>query len=127
MLSQAPLYAYVPVHDLERAAAFYRDKLGLGPGEAANGGITFRFADGTAFFMYPTPNAGTNRASCAFWKVDDVRAVVAWLKGRGVVFEEYDMPEMKTVDSIFVGGGAAAAWFKDTEGNILAVISDAPA
>jgi catechol 2,3-dioxygenase-like lactoylglutathione lyase family enzyme len=125
MLSQSPLYAYVPVHDLRRAQAFYQDKLGLGPGEPSDGGITFRCGGSTAFFMYPSAGAGTNRASCAFWAVDDVRATVAWLKGRGVVFEEYDTPDMKTVDSIFIGGGAAAAWFKDTEGNILAVVSQA--
>jgi hypothetical protein len=61
--------------------------------------------------MYPSPGAGTNRASCAFWQVGDVEAVVGWLKGRSVVFEEYDMPDMKTVDSMFTGGGAKAAWF----------------
>ena len=127
MLSQAPLYAYVPVHDLERARAFYEQKLGLQPGEPVAGGLTFRCGAGTAFFMYLSAGAGTNKASTAFWTVKDVRATVTWLKGRGVVFEEYDTPEMKTVDSIFTGGGAAAAWFKDTEGNILAIISDAPA
>jgi hypothetical protein len=76
------------------------------------------------FFMYPSPGAGTNQASCAFWKVSDVPAVVRWLKVRGVVFEEYDLPGMKTVDSIFTGGGAKAAWFKDSEGNIMAVVQD---
>jgi len=57
----------------------------------------------------------------AFWVVDDVEAEVAELKARGVVFEEYDMPEMKTVNSIATTGGAKTAWFKDSEGNILAV------
>jgi hypothetical protein len=71
--------------------------------------------------MYPTPNAGTSRASQAFWQVADVEKEVAELKARGVKFEEYDMPGMKTQNSIATGGGAKTAWFKDTEGNILAV------
>jgi hypothetical protein len=59
--------------------------------------------------------------SYAFWRVDDVEAEIAALKARGVVFEEYDMPGLETVNSIATGGGAKTAWFKDTEGNILAV------
>ena len=61
------------------------------------------------------------KASYAFWTVDDVEAEVAELKARGVVFEEYKMPGLTTVDSIATAGGAKTAWFKDTEGNILAV------
>ena len=71
--------------------------------------------------MYPTPNAGTSKASTAFWSVDDVAAEVAELKARGVAFEEYDFPGLKTENSIATGGGAKTAWFKDTEGNILAI------
>jgi catechol 2,3-dioxygenase-like lactoylglutathione lyase family enzyme len=124
MLKSAPLYSYVPVSDLARARKFYEDKLGLGPGEPVGPGLTFQCGYGTAFFMYPSPGAGTNQASCAFWKVGDVEAIVKWLKSRGVVFEEYDMPGMKSVDSIFTGGGAKAAWFKDSEGNIMALVQD---
>ncbi len=122
MLKSAPVYSYVPATDLDRARKFYEDTLGLGPGEPAGPGLTFKCGWGTAFFLYPSAGAGTNRASCAFWKVGDVAAVVNWLKHRGVVFEEYDLPGMKTVDSVFTGGGAKAAWFKDSEGNIMAVI-----
>jgi len=71
--------------------------------------------------MYPSAGAGTSKASAAFWSVDDVEREVADLKRRGVVFEEYDMPGLKTKDSIATGGGAKTAWFKDSEGNILAV------
>jgi hypothetical protein len=71
--------------------------------------------------MYPSPGAGTSKASYAFWDVKDVKAEVAELKKKGVVFEEYDMPGLKTVNSIATGGGASTAWFKDTEGNILAI------
>jgi len=69
----------------------------------------------------PITWGGTSKASDAFWTVDDVEAEVAELKSRGVVFEEYDMPGLKTKNSIATGGGAKTAWFKDSEGNILAV------
>ena len=124
MLKSAPLYAYVPVSDVARARKFYEDKLGLGKGQASGPGLMFKCSGDTGFFLYPTPNAGTNQSSCAFWQVGDIQATVAWLKGRGVVFEEYDTPDMKTEGSIFTGGGAMAAWFKDTEGNIMAVVQD---
>jgi hypothetical protein len=71
--------------------------------------------------MYPTPNAGTSKASQAFWQVQDVEAEVAELKERGVKFEEHDMPGMTMKNSIATAGGAKTAWFKDTEGNILAI------
>jgi catechol 2,3-dioxygenase-like lactoylglutathione lyase family enzyme len=124
MLKAAPLYSYVPVSDLARAQEFYEKRLGLGPGRAMGPGLSFQCGFGTAFFMYPSPGAGTNRASTAFWKVGDIDAVVAWLKSRGVVFEEYDQADMKTVNSVFEGGGAKAAWFKDSEGNIMALVQD---
>lgn len=124
MLKTAPLYAYVPVADLARAKEFYESTVGLGPGRPMGPGLSFQCGFGTAFFMYPSAGAGTNRASTAFWKVGDVDAVVAWLKSRGVVFEEYDAPGMKMVSSVFEGGGAKAAWFKDSEGNIMALVQD---
>jgi hypothetical protein len=79
--------------------------------------------------MYPTPNAGTSKASQAFWSVDDVahevaELKVAELKSRGVQFEHYDLPEMKRQGDVYSGGGARAAWFKDSEGNILAIIQN---
>jgi catechol 2,3-dioxygenase-like lactoylglutathione lyase family enzyme len=122
MLNAAPLYAYVPVSDLERARKFYEATLGLGPGRPVGPGLSFACGFGTSFFMYPSAGAGTNQASCAFWEVGDLEAVVAWLRSRGVKFEEYDLPGMKTVDGIFEDGGAKAAWFRDTEGNIMAVV-----
>jgi hypothetical protein len=72
--------------------------------------------------MYPTPKAGTSKTSQAFWQVTDVEAEVAELKARGVKFEEYEMPPGMTMkNSIVTAGGAKTAWFKDTEGNILAI------
>jgi catechol 2,3-dioxygenase-like lactoylglutathione lyase family enzyme len=122
MLQDSPMFAYIPAKDVSRARKFYEDKLGFRPRREEAGGVVYEFRDHTACFLYPTPNAGTSRASQAFWQVDDVAREVAELKARGVKFEEYDMPGVKTENSIATAGGAKAAWFKDTEGNILAVI-----
>jgi predicted enzyme related to lactoylglutathione lyase len=122
MLQQAPLYAYIPAKDVARARKFYEEKLGLKPKEQIAGGITYEFAKGTACFLYPTPNAGTSKASQAFWQVEDVEREVRELKARGVKFEDYDMPGMKTEGGIATAGGAKSAWFKDSEGNILALV-----
>jgi predicted enzyme related to lactoylglutathione lyase len=124
MLQKSPLYAYIPVKDVSRARRFYEDKLGFRPRQEVAGGVVYEFGKGTACFLYSTPNAGTSRASQAFWQVDDIEAEVGELKKRGVQFEQYDMPDMKVKDGIYSGGGARAAWFKDTEGNILAVIEE---
>ena len=121
MLKNAPITAYIPVADVARARRFYEGTLGLVPKEEYAGGVFYECGQATLFFMYPSAGAGTSKASYAFWSVEDVAAEVADLKRRGVVFEEYDMPGLKTVNSIATGGGAKTAWFKDSEGNILAV------
>ena len=124
MLQRFPLYAYIPAKDVARAREFYEKKVGLEPKQETAGGVIYEFAKGTACFLYPTPNAGTSQASQAFWQVDNIEREVAELKRRGVKFEEYDAPGMKGENSIYTGGGARAAWFKDSEGNILAVIQN---
>lgn len=127
MLKNAPLYAYLPARDLQRARQFYEQTLGLGPAEEQSGGMVFRFANGTGAFLYPTPNAGTSKASQAFWQVDDVDREIDELKARGVEFEQYDdMPGERSASGAVTSGGAKAAWFKDSEGNILALIQDLP-
>jgi catechol 2,3-dioxygenase-like lactoylglutathione lyase family enzyme len=122
MLQKSPMYAYLPVKDVTRARQFYEQKLGFSPKRELAGGVLYEFGGGTACFVYPTPNAGTSRASQAFWQVEDVVREVAELRSRGVIFEEYDMPGLKTKDGIATAGGAKSAWFKDTEGNILAIV-----
>jgi predicted enzyme related to lactoylglutathione lyase len=125
MLQRSPMYAYIPAKNVERAREFYERKLGFSPAREVAGGVMYEFGGGTACFLYPTPNAGTSKASQAFWQVDDIEREVTDLKARGVQFEEYDMPGMKTKDGIATAGGAKAAWFKDTEGNILALVQSA--
>jgi predicted enzyme related to lactoylglutathione lyase len=116
------MYAYIPANDVARARAFYEQKIGLAPKEETAGGVVYEFGEHTACFLYPTPNAGTSKASQAFWQVDDIEREVAELEQRGVTFEIYDMPEARIDGPIVTAGGARAAWFKDTEGNIMAVI-----
>jgi predicted enzyme related to lactoylglutathione lyase len=122
MLQKSPMYSYIPAKDVKRARQFYEQKLGLKPKQETAGGVVYEFAEHTACFLYPTPNAGTSRASQAFWQVEDIEREVAELKARGVRFEEYDMPGMKTENGIVTAGGAKSAWFKDSEGNIMALI-----
>jgi catechol 2,3-dioxygenase-like lactoylglutathione lyase family enzyme len=121
MLRNASIVPYIPVADINRARKFYEGKLGLKPKEEYAGGVIYECGNGSWVFMYPSGGAGTSKASTAFWAVDDVVAEVAELKAKGVVFEEYDFPGITMVDSIATSGGAKTAWFKDTEGNILAI------
>jgi predicted enzyme related to lactoylglutathione lyase len=120
MLSNAPIRAYIPASNVARARKFYEGILELVPKVEFSGGVIYD-CGGSEVFLYPTPNAGTSKASQAFWQVGDVEAEVTDLKSRGVKFEEYDMPGIQMKNSIATGGGAKTAWFKDTEGNILAV------
>jgi predicted enzyme related to lactoylglutathione lyase len=120
MLSTSPIRAYIPASDVARARQFYEGIVGLVPKLEYSGGVIYD-CGGSEVFLYPTPNAGTSKASQAFWQVSNVEAEVTDLKSRGVKFEEYDMPGIQMTNSIATGGGAKTAWFKDTEGNILAV------
>ena len=122
MLQTSPMYAYIPAQDVARARRFYEQALGFKPKMETDGGVVYEFAQGTACFLYPTPNAGTSKASQAFWDVADVEREVAELKARGVVFEDYDMPGEKSPSGVVTAGGAKAAWFRDSEGNIMAII-----
>lgn len=125
MLQDFPMYAYIPAKDLARARQFYETKVGLRPTQETNGGVVYEFAKGTACFLYPTPNAGTSLASQAFWAVEDVDAVIRTLRARGVVFERYDdMPGERSGEGAVTAGGAKAAWFKDSEGNVLALVQN---
>ena len=121
MLKDAALVPYIPVSDVARARRFYEQKVGLKPKEEYAGAVIYECGKGSWVFMYPSAGAGTSKASTAFWSVEDVAAEVRELKARGVVFEEYDMHGIKTVNSIATAGGAKTAWFKDSEGNILAI------
>ena len=122
ILADAPVSAGLPAADIERAKAFYEGTLGLPIVQDLEGALMFACGNGTMFFVYPSEFAGTNKATAAGFQVDDIQAVMEELRGKGVTFEEYDMPGLKTVDGVATLGPSKSAWFKDTEGNILALV-----
>jgi catechol-2,3-dioxygenase len=122
MLKNSPVVPYIPATDIARARKFYEEKVGLVPREEIAGGVVYECGSGSWIFLYQSGGAGTSKASQAFWQVADVEAEVRELRATGVVFEEYDMPGLKTVDGIAKAGDSKAAWFKDSEGNIMAII-----
>ncbi len=123
MLSDYPMGPTLPASDIPRARRFYQDVLGFRPIEViGETGEVVYSSGGVSFFVYPSSSAGTNQGTAAAWRVPDLRAMVDALRERGVVFEEYDMDELKTDDAIAVmPDGTKVAWFKDSEGNILAM------
>lgn len=129
MLQNGAVATRLPAQDLQRARAFYADKLGLEPAEERPGGLLYRCASGE-FALFQSGGAPSGSHTQMAWQVDDIDAVVAHLKSRGVVFEDYDMPGMPAVNNIIqVPGhypsrgaiGERAAWFKDSEGNLLGI------
>jgi predicted enzyme related to lactoylglutathione lyase len=118
MLQAAPIYAYLPAHDLARARKFYEGKLGWKPARVNTDGVTYEFANGTGCFLYMTPNAGTNKASQLFWIVGDLDREMAELRERGVGFQRY----AGMTSDVASDGNARSAWFEDPEGNILAIV-----
>jgi catechol 2,3-dioxygenase-like lactoylglutathione lyase family enzyme len=112
--------ATLPVSDVARAKEFYEGKLGFVLEEENAGGLLYRVSD-SYVFVYPTQFAGTNQATACSFDVEDIAAAVAELRGKGVTFEEYDFPGLKTVDGIADLEGEQGAWFKDPDGNILAL------
>jgi catechol 2,3-dioxygenase-like lactoylglutathione lyase family enzyme len=109
--------------DLDRARAWYRDKLGFAdPVEVPGGVLVYRSGDGW-FEVYKTGLAGTAKNTVGAWNVKDLRGEKAALEARGVTFEEYDFGQISTVDGVMTDpGGGLNAWFKDSEGSILALV-----
>jgi len=122
MLAQARVHASLPATDLARARAFYAEKLGLTPAQDTPWALVYEVEDGTRFSVFPTPNAARAGHTQMGFDVGDVRAAVAELKERGVVFEEYDAPELKTIAGVAVLEGHTSAWFKDSEGNVIELL-----
>lgn len=124
-LTNARVAAVLRAEDYDRAKRFYEDKLGLEvidwPG--AGGGGMVKTGAGTAFSIYARPGMPAPQNTTLAFDVQDVEAAVAELRARGVVFEEYDVPEvgLKTVDGIATCDGQSQAWLKDSEGNIIVI------
>jgi catechol 2,3-dioxygenase-like lactoylglutathione lyase family enzyme len=109
--------------NLDRARAWYSEKLGLEPYRDYDGELLVYRSGETHLSIYVTPSAGTARNTVAEWHVEDLRAEVAALRARGVVFEEYDLGTLRTIDGIATDSdGSLNAWFIDSEGSILGLV-----
>jgi catechol 2,3-dioxygenase-like lactoylglutathione lyase family enzyme len=122
MLNDSAVTANIPASDLDRARRFYADTLGLTPAGENPGGLVYTTAGGTTFFLYETDYAGQAGHTIAQWHVKDVAAEVSELEGKGLRFEHYDMPGVTWEGDIAsIEGMGRAAWFKDSEGNIMCI------
>jgi len=122
ILADRAIHAALPAANLERARRFYAEKLGLTPEREMIGALFYRCGENTQFLLFPSEGIANGTHTQASWIVDDVEAEVAELKARGVVFEEYDTPSFKTVQSIAITEVARGAWFKDSEGNLIGLV-----
>jgi catechol 2,3-dioxygenase-like lactoylglutathione lyase family enzyme len=120
MLDRAEFVTMLPVADLDRTKAWYREKLGFEP-QREREGVAHYSVGSARFDLYTTQFAGTAQHTLAAWMVDDIERVVEELRGRGVQFETYDLPGLKTVNGIADLGYERAAWFRDPEGNVLSL------
>ena len=120
MLANRPVRLSIPASDLARAKQFYADKLGLVPSSEGQFGLNY-VSQGTLFTIVPSDSAGKASYSLMTWLVDNIQTTVTELRARGIAFEDYDLPFMKTVDGIADFGQDQVAWFKDSEGNLLAI------
>jgi catechol 2,3-dioxygenase-like lactoylglutathione lyase family enzyme len=127
MLKDAKVATRLPAQDLERARAFYSETLGLDPVEERPGGLRYE-CGGTVFVLFQSAGEPSGDHTQMAFDVEDIEAEVEELRGRGLVFEDYDMPGMKKVDGIIEvpgnypskgGKGERAVWFRDSEGNLL--------
>jgi predicted enzyme related to lactoylglutathione lyase len=128
MLTNAKVATRLPAQDLGRARAFYSEKLGLDPVEERPGGLLYRSGE-AEFGLFESGGEPSGQHTQMGWEVEDIEATVKELEDRGVVFEEYDLPGLTTLDGIAEiegnypskGTGERAAWFRDSEGNMLGI------
>jgi catechol 2,3-dioxygenase-like lactoylglutathione lyase family enzyme len=117
------LHTVLPAADLQRARTFYHDKLDLDPDPNAGdgGSLMYHLTSDSGFEIYETSNAGTAQNTQMGWMTDDLDAEMSSLRERGVQFEDYDVPGMKTENGVATMDGMKAAWFRDTEGNFICI------
>ena len=127
-LTQGRVAPSIAVSDMERARAFYEDTLGLSAArELPDGSVIYETGGGTGLLVYPSGFAGTNQATYAGWMVADFEGAMQELRDKGVTFEEYDFPGLKTENGVAeFGEGGKGAWFKDPDGNILSLNNELP-
>jgi catechol 2,3-dioxygenase-like lactoylglutathione lyase family enzyme len=123
MLADKNVVATIAVKDLKAAKKFYGDTLGLKPTPVPEPEVLNYKSGNSTILVYKSQFAGSNKATAATWIVDDVEGTVRDLKAKGVAFEHYDFPGMTRKGDVHIAGKSKAAWFKDPDGNILAVVS----
>jgi catechol 2,3-dioxygenase-like lactoylglutathione lyase family enzyme len=125
-LSDCSVEAAMAVSELDRARHFYEQQLGLVPGEVMQDAVRYPCAGGTRIFVYLSPeHAGKSSATLAGWFVDDLDQMMGELGSRGVTFEQYDQPGLKTDErGVFDGGDFRAAWISDPDGNTMALTEE---
>jgi len=119
MFANRAAFGMIPAHDVDRAIAWYRDKLGLEPAEQAGEGTLYHLK-GADMFLYASGCAGTNQATMLTFDSPDLAADMAALRAKGVQFIDYDFPGFRTENGVADMGGMKTAWCHDSEGNILA-------
>lgn len=124
MLTHSAVTTMLPVMDMDRARAFYEGCLGLSPGQMRADGKFVYMVGGSVLALFPKPGGTKAEHTTISFQVPDIAASVEELKARGVVFEDYDFPDFKTVNHVCVLGSEKAAWFKDPEGNYLCIHED---
>jgi catechol 2,3-dioxygenase-like lactoylglutathione lyase family enzyme len=123
MLGDKDAMATIAVKDIKAAKKFYEDKLGL-KAVGTEGPQVVTYTSGSSrVLVYVSQYAGTNKATAVTWIVDDVEGAVQAIKSKGVAFEHYDFPDSTRKGDVHVMGDRKAAWFKDPDGNILAIVS----
>lgn len=122
MIKDRRSHTTLPASDLGRAKKFYAEKLGLNPLTESPGALFYVTGGGTRFTLFPTPNLTRGGHTQMGFSVDDVEKSVAVLRAAGVVFEEYDFPGLKTIGGVAQTGDVRAAWFKDSEGNLIGLV-----
>jgi predicted enzyme related to lactoylglutathione lyase len=128
-LTDAPLTASVPAHDIERAKRWYEEKLGVTPSQDLGPAGQLYSTGGTNWVIYQTPSAGTGKHTIAAWIVPDLEATVKELRAKGVKFEDYALGDQGPTTENGIArdpSGGAAAWFTDSEDNILVITQLAP-
>jgi catechol 2,3-dioxygenase-like lactoylglutathione lyase family enzyme len=126
MLNHAAVTTMLPVIDMARARDFYERGLGLMPGGFKPDGKFVYRVGGSTLALFPKPEGTKAEHTAVSFQVPDIAAAIVALKRNGVVFEDYDFPDFKTVDHVCVLGAEKAAWFKDPEGNYLCLHEDLP-
>ena len=110
----------LPVTDVDRARTFYSESLGLDyTGTNDEGSAMYALDGGSTLVLLPRPQSTPSESTAMSFEVDDIASEITALEGTGVVFVDYDLPDLRTVDHVCVMGAEKAAWFKDPDGNVL--------